>query len=203
MKRRVLDVTQLDSHAFGPRDPTWWGMLMLAAIEGTMLVLFAVSYLYVRYRTDPFPPTHMTTTAAWVMTAEVVLWIASLVVQHMTSQAAVKGNLHQMRRRLIIATLLATWACVLRIWVFALLPFRWDDHAFGSMVWGILAVQWLHGVTSAIEDMIYVVILFKGPVEDKHRVDIDVTSVLVDFTAAGAIFVWALIFVPLLLGGGR
>ena len=56
-------------------------------------------------------------------------------------RSAVKGDVRQMRRRLIGATLLAPWACVLRIWVFALLPFRWDDHAFGSMVWSILGVQ--------------------------------------------------------------
>lgn len=203
MKRRVIDVSRLPHVAFGPRDPTWWGVLGIVAIEGTMLALLAVSYIYVYHRTQPFPPAHIGTGVAWVMTLEVVIWIVSLVPQHLCSRACVDGDLPRMRRTLVLATIGAAWACVVRLWVFAWLPFRWDDHAYGSMVWALLGVQWLHGVTSFFEDLIYVGILFRGPVEEKHRVDIEVTSPMMDFVAAGATLVWALVFVPVLIGGGR
>lgn len=203
MKRRVLDVSRLPHLAFGPRDPTWWGVLGIVAIEGTMLALLAISYIYVHDRTQPFPPAHIGKGVAWVMTLEMLVWFASLVPQHLCSRACVIGDLPRMRRTLVLATILAIWGVVIRLWVFAWLPFRWDDHAYGSMVWALLGVQWLHGLTGVFEDLIYVGILFKGPVEDKHRVDIEVTSPMMDFVAAGTTLVWALVFLPVLLGGGR
>lgn len=203
MKRRVLDVSMAPHIGFGPRDPTWWGVVLLVAIEATMLALLAVSYIYVYHRTDPFPPAHMATGVAWLATLEVVLWICAAIPQHMCSKACVEGDLQRMRRTLIAANVFAIWACVVRLWIFAALPFRWDDHAYGSMVWALLGVQWLHGLTSVIEDSIYVVIFYRGPVEDKHRVDIEVTSPLVDFVVAGTILIWALVFAPVLFGGGR
>jgi cytochrome c oxidase subunit III len=201
--RRTLDVSGLPHTVFGPRDPLWWGVMCLIAIESTMLVLLAVSYVYVSDRTQPFPPTHMGTGIAWVGTIELLFWIASGVPQHLSSKHAVAGNLRGMRRTLAVACLLAVIGCALRVWVFHMLPFRWDDHAYGSVVWGLLAVQWLHGLTGVCEDLVYVVLLFVGPVEDKHRVDIEASTPLVYFVIAGGVLVWAIMFLPLFLGGGR
>jgi hypothetical protein len=47
------------------------------------------------------------------------------------------------------------------------------------------------------------VLLFVGPVEDKHRVDIEVSSPLAYLTAAGAVLVWFVVFGEILIGGGR
>jgi heme/copper-type cytochrome/quinol oxidase subunit 3 len=201
--RRVLDVSRLPSVAFGPRDPTWWGVVSLVAIEGKMLVLLAVSYIFVFHRTAPFPPTHVGTGVAWLATVEVVLWVGAVIAQHMCSKACVEADLPRMRRTLIVANLFALWACVLRLWIFAWLPFRWDDHAYGSVVWALLGVQWLHGITSVLEDAIYVVLFYRGPIEERHRVDIEVTSPLMDFVLAGTLLIWALVFAPILFGGGR
>ena len=79
MKRRVIDVSKLSHLAFGPRDPLWWSVASLIAIEGTMLVLLALSYLYVSDRTTPFPPTHIHQFVAILMTVEIVLWIITSI----------------------------------------------------------------------------------------------------------------------------
>ena len=200
MSRRVLDVTTLERHAFTSRDPLWWSMMLMIAIEGTMLALFLVSYGYVASRVNPFPPEPIHRDTAWIATAEVVLWLVSCVAQRRTSVAAVAGDLPRMRRNLIIATLLSTAAVVVRVCLMKALPFRWDAHAYGSMVWGLLAVQFTHGATSAGEDLVYVVLLVKGPVENKHRSDIEVSAPLIYFTAIGALVLWALLFAPVLFG---
>jgi heme/copper-type cytochrome/quinol oxidase subunit 3 len=203
VKRRVVDVSGLPHLAFGARDPLWWAVVSLIAIEGTMLVLLALSYLYVSDRTTPFPPTHIGTFVAWIMTAEIVLWVITSLPQHLSSKAAIRGDLPRMRLYLVLATAIGAVACVLRVWVFTQLPFRWNDHAYGSVVWGLLGVQFTHCVTGMIEDLVFCVILFVGPVEDKHRTDIEVTSPLMYFVTAGAVLCWALVFLPVLLGGGR
>jgi heme/copper-type cytochrome/quinol oxidase subunit 3 len=202
MSRRVLDVGTLEAYAFTARDPLWWSMMLLIAIEATMLTLFLVSYAYVADRVSPFPPESMPRDVVWLATAEVVLWLVSCVPQRRTSKAAVRGDLHGMRRNLAVATLLAIVAVVVRIYLMKSLPFRWDEHAYGSMVWGLLAIQFTHGATSAGEDLVYVVLLFKGPVENKHRSDIEVSAPLIYFTTIGTIVLWAVLFAPALFGVG-
>lgn len=78
---------------------------------------------------------------------------------------------------------------------------RGDSHAYGSVVWGILALHFTPGITGIGEDALYCVLLFVGPVEDKHRTDIEVSAPLIYFVAVGGFFIWALIFLPVLLEG--
>lgn len=203
MKRRVLDVTALPNLAFGSRDPLWWAVMLAIAIEATMLVLLVIAYFYVSDRTTPFPPAHIPAYVAWIATVDLACWMVACIPQHRASKAAIRGELRPMRRNLIAATLLAIAGIALRIWLMSELPFRWDDHAYGSVVWGLLGLNLFHGLTAIGEDGVYVVLLFLGPVEDKHRVDVEVSSPLAYFVAVGAIVVWAVVFLEILVGGGR
>jgi heme/copper-type cytochrome/quinol oxidase subunit 3 len=199
MKQRALDVSGLPTHAFGHRDPLWWAVVLLVAIEGTMLVLLAVSYFYIRDRTTPFPPAHVAHRIAWIATLELAVWIASAVPTYWSGRAAIAGDVQGMRRHLIAATLLGVVAASLRWYEFHLLPFRWDAHAYGSVVWAFLGLQWTHALTGIGENLLYIAVLLIGPVEHKHRVDIEVSTPLWYFVIAGAALAWAVVFLEVLL----
>jgi heme/copper-type cytochrome/quinol oxidase subunit 3 len=199
MKRRVIDVGELPTHAFGARDPLWWGVILLVAIESTMLVLLAVSYFYIRSRTTPFPPVIVPRTIAWIATVEVAVWIASALPTYRASRAAIAGDVRGMRRQLTIATALGIIAVALRWYEIHLLPMRWDSHAYGSVVWATLGMQWVHGLTGIGENLLYIALLWIGPVEHKHRVDVEVSTPLWYFVIAGAALAWAVVFLEVLL----
>jgi cytochrome c oxidase subunit 3 len=197
--RRAIDVSKLPTHAFGTRDPLWWAVTLLVAIEGSMLVLIAMSYFYVRSRTAPFPPVAVPRAAVAVAAVEVSLWLASVVPTYRAGRAAIAGDLAAMRRQLIGATALGAIAAVLRWYEVHLLPFRWDSHAYGSVVWALLGLQWVHALTGIGENLVYIVLLYVGPVEDKHRVDIEVSTPLWYFVVAGAVLAWAVVFLEVLV----
>jgi heme/copper-type cytochrome/quinol oxidase subunit 3 len=199
MKQRVLDVAELPTHAFGHRDPLWWSVVLLTAIEGTMLVLLTVSYFYVRSRTEPFPPVAVPRGIAWIATAELGVWLISVAPTYRAGQAAIAGDLPGMRRGLLLATGLGALACALRWYEIHLLPMRWDSHAYGSVVWALLGLQWVHGLTGVGENALYIALLWIGPVEDKHRVDIEVSTPLWYFVVAGAALAWAAVFLEVLV----
>jgi heme/copper-type cytochrome/quinol oxidase subunit 3 len=199
MKRRVLDVAELPAHAFGHRDPLWWAVVLLVAIEGTMLVLLAVSYFYIRARTEPFPPAIIPHRIGWIATAELAVWLVSAVPTYRSGRAAIAGNVRGMRRWLVIASVLGVIACTLRWYELHLLPMRWDSHAYGSVVWALLGLQWVHGLTGVGENALYIAVLWIGPIEDKHRVDIEVSTPLWYFVVAGAGLAWAVVFLEVLL----
>jgi len=195
MSRRVLEVGELPTMAFGPRDTHWWGTVCLCAIEGTMLVLMALSYFYVREKITPWPPTSGGRTAAWLATAELAVMLASCLPQYLCSRAAKQADVPGMRRWLIIATVFVVAACVLRWQIFVHLPVRWDASAYGSCIWTFVGLQTFHLATGLLENVVLIVLLFVGPVEQKHRQDVDVGGILWYFVVAGAALVWATVFV--------
>lgn len=199
MKRRVISVAHLPVQAFGPRDPLWWAVSLLVAIESTMLVLLAVSYFYVRSQTSPFPPVVVPRQVAWIGLCELVLWIASALPTYRSGRAAIAGDVAGMRRALIAATAIGIVCAALRWYEFHLLPMRWDSHAYGSMVWALLGLQWVHALTGICENLLYIVLLFVGPVEDKHRVDVEVSTPLWYFVIAGAALAWLVVFLEVLV----
>jgi cytochrome c oxidase subunit I+III len=199
VKRRVIEVSQLPAHAFGARDPLWWAVGLLVAIEGTMLVLLVVSYFYIRSRTSPFPPVAVGRPIAVIGMVEVVVWLASAVPTYLSGRAAIAGDVPRMRRYLIAATALGVVAAALRWYEVHLLPFRWDSHAYGSVVWALLGLQWIHALTGLGENLLYIALLYRGPVEDKHRVDVEVSTPLWYFVIAGAVVVWAVVFLEVLV----
>ena len=199
MKRRVIDVAALPTHAFGHRDPLWWAVILLVGIEGTMLVLLAVSYFYIRDRTTPFPPVAVPRGIAVLATAELVVWLVSAVPTYASGRAAIAGDVRRVRRQLILATALGMVAAVLRWSEIHQLPMRWDSHAYGSVVWALLGLQWVHGLTGIGENLLYIAVLWIGPIEDKHRADIEVSTPLWYFVIAGAALAWAVVFLEVLV----
>ena len=62
-------------------------------------------------------------------------------------------------------------------------------------------MHWLHRLTAVGEDLTFVALLFLGPLEQKHRVDLEVSSLLVYFVVAGALLIRAVVFLEVLIGG--
>jgi cytochrome c oxidase subunit I+III len=198
-KHRTIDVRDLPTMAFGHRDSMWWGILASLVIEGSMLVLLAISYFYVRDRVDPWPPNLPGRTLAYVGTAELALWLVSCWPMKIASRASVAGDLRGMRFGMVASTALGFAGLVLRGFEFSLLPFRWDANAYASCVWGLLVVQTTHQITGIFENGFFVAILYRGPIEQKHRSDINVSSPLWYFVAAGSLLTWAVCFLEILI----
>jgi cytochrome c oxidase subunit 3 len=195
---RGFDVSDVPQIAFGARDPRWWAVVMVVAIEGTMLVLLALSYGYVRERTAPWPPVLMPRTVAWLAAAELGVLVASALPTALATRAARRGQLVPMRRSLWVATALGLIAGAARWAILDGLPFRWDEHAYGSVVWALLVTQTFHLITSLGENLFLLALLHRGPVEQKHRVDVDVSGPLWYFVIAGAALTWSVVFLEIL-----
>ena len=81
-----------------------------------------------------------------------------------------------MRRSLGAATVLGLGFVVVRFLELFGLPFRWDAHAHGSVFWAVLISHTLHGIFGSGENLTLLLLLFRGPVEEKHLVDVSVNS---------------------------
>lgn len=192
--RRTLDVSELPMFAFGTRDPLWWGLMGLIAIETTMFGIVTASYFYIRQNFEVWPPTHLAPHAFRWATAGVVLLLVSAVPTHVINQSALRGSLRGMRWGLVVATLLGFAFLACRTMELASLNFRWDSNAYGSIFWLILGLHTLHGIAGTLENLVFSVLLFVGPVEKRHRVDINLNGLYWYFVIAAWLPLYAILY---------
>jgi cytochrome c oxidase subunit 3 len=192
--RPALDVSGLPSIAFGSRDPLWWGLVALMAIEGLMFVLLGLTYFYLRGLAPHWPPTGITAHELIPAAIGAPVLLLSGVMMWRSAVAAERGQLRSMRVWLI-ASAVPSWAFIaLRVWELAWLPFKWNSHAYGSVVWTLLGLHTFHSFAGSLEDVVLVVLLFKGPVEQKHLVDVTVNALYWYFVVAAGLAIGALVY---------
>jgi cytochrome c oxidase subunit III len=180
--------------AFGSRDPLWWGVALLIAIESMVFLLLIFSYVYLRDDTRPWPPSAIPHVVQQLALVDLVLLIATCWPMHVAEKATTQSRLARMRRGLVGATVLVIAALALRGLVVSLLPFRWDTHAYGSLFWMFLFLHSLHVATSAVENMLLLYVISRAPVEEKHLVDVKVNGLYWYFVVVAWVPVYITVF---------
>jgi cytochrome c oxidase subunit 1/cytochrome c oxidase subunit I+III len=197
-----LETAHLATEAFGSRAPLWWGVAGLIAIESTVFSLLFVSYFYLRDRALDWPPTPIPSLHFKLAGAATLCLLASCIPMQISSRGAKRGSLKLMRLGLFWSTVLAAAFWGLRYYELQILPFRWDSHAHGSLFWTMSGLHLTHGLTAVAENLLFLLILFRGPTEEKHLVDVVVNGFYWYFVVFSGVLVYALLYLdPKVLGG--
>jgi cytochrome c oxidase subunit III len=189
-----LDVSELPAYAFGRRDPRWGAVLLLIAIEGSVFGLMLFCYFYVRTRLEVWPPTSpgvREQTYGAVILATLAL---SAVTTHLVNKAAYRVDLSRLKLWLGITTALSAVALGLRAFELSNLPFRWDSNVFGSVFWGTLSLHTMHLTAGTIENGLFLALLYLGPIEKKHLVDLEVNGVYWFFVVLSWLPLYAVLY---------
>jgi cytochrome c oxidase subunit 1/cytochrome c oxidase subunit I+III len=195
----LLEVGSLPVTAFGARDPLWWGVTTMLAIEGTVFGLLFVSYFYLRDRQIQWPPVPLGKPSTWSAFAGLLALIVSVAPMAYSTRAAKRGSLTGMRRGLIGGTVAAVVFLGLRFFELDRLAVRWDSHALGSTVWYLLGLHTFHGLIATGENLALIALLYIGPVEEKHLVDVAVNGIYWYFVVlSGALATCVVYLDPLL-----
>lgn len=195
MKPRAdLDVSGLPSVVYGPRASLWWGVAGIMAIEGTMFAILAASYFYLRGGAVEWPPTDVRHPGLGITTLGLLILLASILPMHRAARAAGREDLKAIRLWLIVSTVLMVAFLVVRGIVLRGLTFRWDSHAYGSIVWTAIGLHTLHVVTGTCENLLFLALLRKGPVEDKHMLDLRLNSLYWYFVALSWVVFYCIFF---------
>ena len=175
MNRPGIDVSGLPTYAFGHRSIMWWGVAGMMAIEGTMFVLLMVAYMYLKGRSPEWPPGFFAPVLFWG-TLNTGVMLASLVPNQLTKNAAERQDLRAARLWLCVSLVVAFTFVIIRILEFGALNVWWDSNAYGSIVWTLLGFHTLHLVTDVMDSTVFAVLLFTGPLQESHFVDLSENS---------------------------
>lgn len=157
--RPVRDLAMLPDTGFGPGSTPWWGVLGFIALEGSgfAIAIGAYLYLYVIAGQWPFgavPPNH------WPGTLITVVLIASAIPNWWTDKAAHAENLRRMRIGLVAMSVIGAATVAIRFWEFAHLNVRWDQNAYGSILWLLLGLHATHLITDLGDTLVLTVLMF-------------------------------------------
>jgi cytochrome c oxidase subunit III len=192
--RRTVDVSGLPTFAFGHHQLTWWATWSMIFMEGTMFVVFFVTYFFLRTPVPDWPPAVPPPDLLWG-TVNLFIILASCAPAHLTKKAAEGLDLRGARLWLGVSILFALAACVVRAFEFTALNCKWDQNAYGSIVWVNLGFHTTHLVTDLIDSVVLFALLFKGPLDGKHFVDVSENSIYWYFVVVFWVLMYAVIYV--------
>ena len=155
----VLDVSGLPTVQFGIRSITWWGVMGMMAIEGTVFLLMIASYFYLHSRTTEWPPHRNPPDLFWG-TLNLVIFLASVIPNEWYRRRAHKGDLRAVQIGLVILSLFGIANVVVRYFELLHLNTDWSIDAYGSAVWTLIGLHVLHLVTDLVDTIVLTVLFF-------------------------------------------
>ncbi|HEX4793330.1 MAG TPA: cytochrome c oxidase subunit 3 [Humisphaera sp.] len=192
--RYVLDVSGLPEEGQDSREPVWWGNALLIIIESMTILLLLVSYFYIRRNFTEWPPPQPRTIPPLfhpvpdlpLPTIELVVMIASCFLMYWTDMAARRDDAPRTKLGLWIMLAICLGLIVLRFLEMrsSHLKFRWDDNAYGSVIWVILGTHLTYLLGAAAEFFIMLLWIIRHALDPKHGLDV---------TLAGGYWYWATI----------
>jgi heme/copper-type cytochrome/quinol oxidase subunit 3 len=191
--RTVVDVSPLPTFAFGHKGLVWWGTVGFMVIEGSMFVMGLIVYFYLRLKVEAWPPSLPNPDIGFA-SANLAVVLASCVPNALAKRAAEAFDLRKVRLWLVVLTLAGAITLVLRAFEYTQLNCRWDDNAYGSIVWVLLSLHTIHVGTDVVESAVLTALMFIGPVTDRRFVDASENSLYWYFIAAWWIPIYLTIY---------
>ncbi len=194
MSSRVVDVSTLKTHAFGHRSLLWWGTMGLIAIEGSVFALLIVTYVYLHSRSPEWPPGVFSPPSLIWGTSNLVVLLLSLVPNQLAKSASERFDLAGTKLWLGVALAIAAVFHVIRVFEFQSLNIRWDETAYGSIVWALLGFHTAHILTDALDTLVLFALLFTRHVDECRFVDVSESGLYWYFVVLSWVPIYGVIY---------
>lgn len=196
MRHRVaLDLTGLTAETGRTTSASWWGTLAYMLIEGTGFALMLVVYLYLWSLSAEWPPEGgglpRLGPGSWVS----AILLASIIPNVWVMRRARARDLRAVRWGLLVMSALGIASLVPRIFEFAALGARWDDNAYGSVLWILLGLHTAHVLTDLADTLVLCALMFTRHGGTARRFgDVDDNALYWMFVVAAWLPIYILIY---------
>lgn len=170
--RAIGDLSHLPASGFRQHGLWFWAGAGFMLIEGTAFVLAAAAYVLLMNEADQWPLASAPPNLFWG-TAAAAVFVASLVPNFLVSHSARKRDVRATQRWALVMSALGVSLVVLRTVELGHLNTRWDQDAYGSIVWALVILHTAHLVTDVLDTLFLTVFLFTHPVDNERFSDTD------------------------------
>lgn len=146
----VGDVSGLPDHGVGSTSLGWWGSVGLMLVEGMALVLAIGAYYCLLPHENPWSQHQPPPSLPWG-TVFTTIAIASELPNAWLKRRAKIHDLPAVRVGLSLMALVGVVLLGVRAIEFTALNAGWDQDAYGSIVWALLALHTLYVATATLD----------------------------------------------------
>ena len=189
----ALDVSELPSYGFSHRSLMWWGTLGMMAIEGTVFALAIASCFYLRSHSLRWPPSGPPPELLWG-SINVAILLVSAWPNHWVKRVAERHDLKLVRFGLLACLAFSAAFLLVRIMEFRTLNIRWDENAYGSIVWVLLGLHTAHLLADTIDTAVLTALMHTGPIEGTRFVDVSENALYWYFVVMSWLPIYAVIY---------
>jgi cytochrome c oxidase subunit III len=165
-------------------------------MEGTMLVILVIGYFFLRTTVPDWPPGRTEQPYLLWGTVNTAIILISVIPNHFAKKASESLDLTGVRIWMIVMLLFGLAFAFFRILEFRSLNCRWDQNAYGSIVWLNMGFHTAHLLTDIVDTIVLIALMFIGPIEGKRFVDVSENSIYWNFV----VVIWLLIYVVIYIG---
>lgn len=186
-----LEEGSLPRQLTGLTSPIIWGVLMLVAIEATLLVLFGVSYFYLSLGAEEWPPPGVTPPALLAPSVSQALLLASVLPPWWGLRALAGGRSRSLQVGLPAGLLLVAGYLVLKAWEYGNREIHWSTHAYGSLDWTMGGYAALHVVAVLLAGSVIFALALRGHFSGERYTGVQALVLYWAFVALGSLFLFA------------
>jgi cytochrome c oxidase subunit 3 len=189
----AYEVSELPDHAFGPMGLGWWGVLGFMLIEGMGFVLAIAAYFYLMPLDQAWPPHGNPPGLLWgsLFTALAVL---SEIPNVWLNRMAHAKRANAVRLGLVLMTTLGLVLLGLRLGEFTAMNVRWDDNAYGSITWALIALHTLHITTDVYDTGVLAALFFAKPPSGRRFSDVSDNALYWHFIVWSWVLLYLIIY---------
>lgn len=195
--RAALDVSHLPGLRVDTRALLWWGQALMLVIEGTVFALLVAVYFYLRFRLPDWPPPGVKPPALLWPTVNLLVLVASAVPIRWADKAAQRGDRAAVQMGLAAGIVLGLVFLAGRVAIWRAFEFNYASHAYGSIVYAILAAHTMHVAAALAESAVLLWIAFlPGRFHEEQRLGVVTGGLYWDFVVGS----WLLLYVIVYIG---
>ncbi|HEY2394580.1 MAG TPA: cytochrome c oxidase subunit 3 [Rudaea sp.] len=190
----VGDLSDLPDYNFGPTSLGWWGVFGFMLIEGMGFVLAIGAYFYLFPFEHHWPPVPVRPPSLLWGTAFTVVALLSLIPNLWLDRKAHRQELRPVQWGLTLMSVLGLVLVVLRACEFTALNVRWDQNAYGSITWALIALHTTHITTDVYDSLVLNVLVFRKKVDGRKFSDVSDNALYWYFIVASWVVLYVIIY---------
>ncbi len=180
----VIDVSHLPNLVAGSRAPLWWGMVLLLVIETAVIGTLITSYFYLRINQPEWPPPGVDPPELLLPTLNTVILLASSIPMYLADHGITRGRTRQLFWGMVGSIVLGGTFLVLKVVEYSDVPYRWDDHAYGSIVWLMIGFHSAHVLSVILKSVVVAVLAWRGYFNAERLLGVQVNGLYWHFVVA-------------------
>jgi cytochrome c oxidase subunit III len=192
----VLDVAALPVPETGRQPPIYWGMCGLLIVETTVFASLIATYLYLRLVAPSWPPAGIKPPDLLLPTINTVVLVVSAYTMHRADSGIREGDQRWLKVGMLLSLTLAVAFLVIKTIEYSSVEYRWDSHAYGSIVWTITGFHSLHVILLILKTLVMLVLAFRGYFSAERNIGVQVNGLYWNFV----VLIWLPLYALLYFG---